>query len=94
ESNGGGDYYNCDLRSQKEIIKQVVHQELIRPGDRKKLENKLTGYKLVGGKALLLLRLEAFNPMVDCPIEMPQTVMLGVGKFFAAQSPRTTCRRN
>lgn len=36
------------------------------------------GYKLVGGQALL--RLKSFDTMLDCPIELLHTIMLGVGK--------------
>ncbi|KAL7333532.1 hypothetical protein PS15p_202424 [Mucor circinelloides] len=69
ESNGGDYYYNCDLRSQEVVVKQM-HQEFIIAGDRKKLENKVTGQAL--------LRLEAFDAMADCQIEkLHTTIMLG-----------------
>ncbi|KAL9536636.1 hypothetical protein MBANPS3_012495, partial [Mucor bainieri] len=42
------------------------------------LDDKQAGYKLVGGQALL--RLKAFNTMTDTPIELLNTIMLGVGK--------------
>lgn len=69
--------YNCAPRS--ESVVASMYQDYLRSGGNKNLlVDKTTGYKLVRGQ--VLTKLKSFDTMVDCPIELLHTVMLGVGK--------------
>ncbi|KAI8640956.1 hypothetical protein BD408DRAFT_403811 [Parasitella parasitica] len=71
-----GTDYECSRRSEQ--IVEELNDRFLQSGDSRVLVDKERGYKLVGGQALL--RLKAFETMIDNPIELLHTVMLGVGK--------------
>ena len=72
-----GSDYRCDPRSEK-VVADMYARYLASGGDKTLLVNVDTGYKLVGGQALV--DLQSFDTMLDCPIELLHTIMLGVGK--------------
>ncbi|KAG2204653.1 hypothetical protein INT47_011948 [Mucor saturninus] len=72
-----GSDYRCDPRSEK-LVADMYARYLASGGDKTLLVNVDTGYKLVGGQ--VLVNLQSFDTMLDCPIELLHTIMLGVGK--------------
>lgn len=72
----GGDY---DAAPRSESVVSEMYRRYLSSGcDQSHLVDKEAGYKLVGGQALLALK--SFDTMLDCPIELLHTIMLGVGK--------------
>lgn len=61
-----------------ESIVADMYSNYLATGNKNALVNVDAGYKLVGGQALLNLR--SFNTMLDRPIELLHTIILGVGK--------------
>lgn len=78
----GSDYYSSP-RSE-EVVRQI-HERYLNAGanDKSLLIDVDRGYKLVGGQSLL--RLNSFDTMLDCPIELLHTIMLGVGKALVSR---------
>ncbi|KAI9331639.1 hypothetical protein BD770DRAFT_375807 [Pilaira anomala] len=72
----GGDF-NWRPRSES-IVAAMYARYLASGGDKSFLVDTEAGYKLVGGQALVVLK--SFDTMLDCPIELLHTIMLGVGK--------------
>ncbi|KAI7894198.1 uncharacterized protein EV154DRAFT_109185 [Mucor mucedo] len=69
--------YRCDPRSENVVAD--MYARYLASGDYKTLlVNVDTGYRPVGGQALV--DLQSFDTMLDCPIELLHTIMLGVGK--------------
>lgn len=72
-----GSDYRATPRSE-DMIARMYDEYLASGGDKALLVNVVTRYKLVGVQALL--KLKSFDTMLDCPIELLHTIMLGVGK--------------